>query len=248
MNVFIKELTGFSGSKVYLMKNSSNNTLFVRKEGNISRNYEKLTMLASDFDVPKIYNKTDQLLDMEYIAGADMKLFLLRHPVGILSNFIIDVIGKFSKTSRPKDYSNIYINQLSTIDYTNLPFTMDELYNRLPKILPQSLCHGDFTLENLIHSKNGQFYMIDAVTGPHDSWMFDIAKMRQDFDGHWFIRNTKIDLSVQLKILRDHLYLKFPEAFDDSLYILMLLRVYCHCKVESDEYRLITKEIKRLWN
>jgi tRNA A-37 threonylcarbamoyl transferase component Bud32 len=125
---------------------------------------------------------------------------------------------------------------------------MHSLYEKLPKILPQSLCHGDFTLENLIYSKDNQFYMIDPSTGPHDSWIFDIAKMRQDFDGQWFIRNSNIDLSVQLKTLRDQLYTKFPEAFDDSLYILMLLRVYRHCKVDSLEHKLIIQEIKKIWN
>ena len=41
---------------------------------------------------------------------------------------------------------------------------------------------------------------------------------------------------------------KEDSAFDDSLYILMLLRVYRHCRVDTPEHLLITEEIKRLWN
>lgn len=246
--IIIAELHGFSGSTVHLMKQRTDGTLFVRKQGDITRNYAKLSQLAANFIVPEIYNKSYDTLDMEYIAGVDMKSFLLRHNVGTLSHFIIETMYKFASTVTPKDYSATYLQQLHSVDYTQLPFTLDELYEKLPKTLPQSLCHGDFTLENLIYSKDSQFYMIDVSTGPYDSWVFDIAKMRQDFDGHWFIRNTQIDLSVQMKILRDHLYLKFPEAFDNSLYILMLLRVYKHCCVESKEHELIKQEIHRLWN
>ena len=247
--IIIAELKGFSGSTIHLMKKRTDGTLFVRKQGDISRNYEKLAQLAAmDFIVPEIHNKSYDTLDMEYIAGVDMKTFLLRHNVGTLSHFVVETMNKFDSTAISKDYSESYIHQLHTVDYTHLPFTLTELYERLPKTLPQSQCHGDFTLENLIYSKDSQFYMIDVSTGPYDSWIFDIAKMRQDFDGHWFIRNDNIDLSVQLKILHDHLYLKFPEAFDDSLYILMLLRVYKNCKVESKEHMLIKQEIHRLWN
>jgi hypothetical protein len=245
----IAELSGFSGSSVNLMKNYTDGTLFVRKQGDITRNYEKLSLLSTNnFIVPKIYNKTSNILDMEYVAGIDMKSFLLINQVRVLSNFISDTMQRFMTASTPKDYSETYMAQLSAVDYSHLPFTLNELYSRLPKVLPQSLCHGDFTLENLIYSKDSQFYMIDTVTGPYDSWVFDIAKMRQDFEGHWFIRNTQIDLSVQLKILHDYLYLKFSEAFDDSLYILMLLRVYKHCHAESKEHLLIKQEIHRIWN
>jgi tRNA A-37 threonylcarbamoyl transferase component Bud32 len=245
----IAHLNGFSNSTVLLVKEYPNGKLFVRKQGDIIRNYEKLSLLSiSNFTVPKIYNKTNDILDMEYIHGIDMKTFLLRHPISSLTSFIADTISKFIDTSSTKDYSTTYIEQLSNIDYSCLPFTMNDLYEKLPKILPQSLCHGDLTLENLIYSTDGKFYMIDAVTGPYDSWVFDIAKLRQDIDGHWFIRNEKIDLSVQLRILHEQLSLKFPEAFLDSLYILMLLRVYRHCQINTPEHLLITEEIKRLWN
>ena len=98
----------------------------------------------------------------------------------------------------------------------------------------------------MIYSNN-KFYMIDTVTGPYDSWVFDIAKMRQDIDGQWFLRNSNTELTVQLKILRDNLKTSFAIAFNNYLYILMLLRVYKHCKVGTKEHTLILQEIKRLW-
>ena len=50
----IKELNGFSGSKIYLMKNQQG--LFIRKMDNVDRNYIKLNELKKDFNVPKIYS------------------------------------------------------------------------------------------------------------------------------------------------------------------------------------------------
>ena len=47
----IKQFNGHSGSKVYLMKNNSH--LFVRKVGNVERNYERLQALKN-FPTPKI--------------------------------------------------------------------------------------------------------------------------------------------------------------------------------------------------
>jgi len=240
----ITEFKGFSDSKVLLIENSFGER-FVRKQYNVQRNYEKMQLL-SEYNVPKIISMKDDTLDMEYIPGIDMRTYLLRNDVKLLAEFILETISKFKGTSNPKKYSHTYREQLSLIDYSELPFNLDELYSRVPSDLPQSLCHGDFTLENIIYG-NGKFYMIDTVSGPYDSWVFDIAKMRQDIDGHWFLRNSSNELTVQLKILRDILYAELPEAFNDYYYILMLLRVYRHCVIGSKEHKLILQEIKRLW-
>ena len=237
---------GFSKSRVTLVEDSFGKQ-FVRKHIDVQRNYDKMTLLSQHgYNVPKIIKMQNDTLDMEYISGIDMKTFLLRNDVKLLADFIIETIEKFRATQIRKDYSLNYGNELIKINYTHLPFTFKDIYHSLPQYLPFSLCHGDFTLENIIYS-NGKFYMIDTVTGPYDSWVFDIAKMRQDIDGHWFLRNSNTELTVQLKILRDILYSKFSIAFDNYLYILMLLRVYKHCTVDTKEHTLILEEIKRLW-
>jgi hypothetical protein len=90
--------------------------------------------------------------------------------------------------------------------------------------------------------------MIDPSTGPYDSWIFDIAKLRQDLDGKWFIRNGKqSDLEIELTQIKESLKQYFPEAFDDYLYILMLLRVYKYSQHYSTEQMFLLEEIKKLW-
>ena len=58
----IKELKGFSGSKIYLMRNDKG--LFVRKMDNVDRNFVKLNELSLYFNVPKIYSYNNNILDM----------------------------------------------------------------------------------------------------------------------------------------------------------------------------------------
>lgn len=242
----IKELRGHSGSRILLMQENEN--IFVRKIGNIERNFERLSNLYSEYyPVPVIYQKYDDILDMEYLHGLDMKSYLTSGNINLLSNFIIDNLNKFAKNSTLKDYTEIYEKKLDFISETNdLPFTKEELITRLPKKLPSSNYHGDLTLENIIYSNNS-FFMIDAVTIEYDSYIFDIAKLRQDLECKWFLRNSNLSLDVKLQNLQEKILSRFSGSDNDYLLILMLLRVYRHTKTFDNDRKFILKEINRLW-
>jgi len=244
----IKEFSGFSGSKVLMIRSLSD--FIIRKIDNVERNYEKLQILKENgFLVPSIIDKEDNVLDMEYIHGQDMKTFLKLENPRKLTEFIIDVITQFKNINAvSKDYTSIFENQLSFFSSDKkLPFSSDQLLKRLPKVLPSSLCHGDFTMDNLIY-KDPHFYMIDPSTGVYDSWVFDLAKLRQDLDAKWFLRNgDTTQFNLELSVVKQELQRVFPEAFDDYLYILMLLRVYKYSHEDTLEQRLLLEEIKRIW-
>lgn len=242
----IKELKGHSGSKIYLMQEDE--TIFVRKVGNVERNFERLSHLYSEcFPVPVIYQKFDETLDMEYIHGLDMKAYLLSGNIKLLSEFIISNLNKFAKNSVVKDYTEVYNSKLDFVDGAkDLPFSKDELISRLPKKLPSSNYHGDLTLENILYSNNS-FYMIDAVSIEYDSYIFDIAKLRQDLECKWFLRNSNLMLDVKLQNLQDRILPRFSGSENDYLLILMLLRVYLHTVPGDGDREFILKEIKRLW-
>ena len=243
----IKQFNGFSGSSIYLMQDEHKK--FIRKINNVERNYIKLIQLNElEYNVPKIYHKVDDILDIEYIHGVDSQSFLKSYDFNILIEFIVTTINKFSNKQDLKDYTNIYTKKLDEInDYHLLPFTKEELLKKLPKIIPQSICHGDFTLDNLIFSKN-KFYMIDCSTGDFDSWVFDVAKLRQDLKFKWFLRNTN-DKSLYncLDLIDSTLIKLYPIAFNDNLLILMLLRVFIYSKKDSYEQKFIIKKIESLW-
>lgn len=245
MEKHVKILKGHSGSTVMLMQADDN--MFVRKIDNVERNYERLTALLGYVDVPKIYHYDGTILDMEYIHGTDMKNYLLNNPIKDLKEFLITTIDMFAAKSVDKDYTNVYNQMLSWIEPGMFPFTKEELIEKLPKILPKSVYHGDMTLENIIHSTSGRFYFIDAVTLKYDSWVFDIAKLRQDLECKWFLRHDPVMLDVKLLNIQEQILKKFPIANNDYLLILMLLRVYLHCEKDSLEYNFIVREVKRLW-
>jgi 5-methylthioribose kinase len=131
-------------------------------------------------------------------------------------------------------------------DCDEMPFTKEELIAKLPKLLVKSTYHGDLTLENIMYTDPG-FHLIDPVTIEYDSYIFDIAKLRQDLECKWFLRNTNIKLEVKLQNLQNKLRQQYESAFDDNLLILMLLRVYLHTKQGDDNHKFIMKEINRLW-
>lgn len=246
MDKIIKEFSGHSGSHIFLMEDSRG--LYVKKINNIERNIERLTHLFNkNYPVPEIYWYEDDKLHMEYIHGLDMKTYLLHNNPSSLINFIEDIIDSFSADAVYKDYTETYINKLQWLtDDSELPFTKKQLIDRLPKNLPCSTYHGDMTLENIMY-KDPNFYLIDAVTTEYDSYIFDIAKLRQDLECKWFLRKSDIRIDTKLQIVQDKLKRLYPEAFDDSLLILMLLRVYCYTKKEDSNYNFIMKEINRLW-
>ena len=245
MEKLLKKLTGHSGSTVALMQ--ADDRMFVRKIENVERNYERLSALLGYVDVPKIYHYDGTIMDMEYIHGTDMRNYLLNNPIKDLTEFLINTLTLFQSKCIDKDYTNVYNEMLSWIEPDMFPFTKEQLIENLPKMLPKSVYHGDMTLENIIHSTSGRFYFIDAVTLKYDSWVFDIAKLRQDLECKWFLRHNSAMLDVKLLNIQETVLKKFPIANDDYILILMLLRVYLHCDKDSLEYDFVMREIKRLW-
>jgi RIO-like serine/threonine protein kinase len=245
MAELIKELSGHSGSDIFLMKDGDN--LFVRKVNNVDRNYERLDFLYKEgYNVPMIYSMNDNILDMEYIHGLDMKNYLKSNDVSKLLTFILQTLVSFSANIKMKNYTNVYYEKLKWLDSCKeFPFTKEELISKLPKSLPQTKYHGDFTLENILRTEK-DFYMIDALTSEYDSYIFDIAKLRQDLESKWFLRNDNIKLDVKLKNLQDEILEFYPIVNNNALVILMLLRVYPYSKDEANK-QFIMKEIKRLW-
>ena len=239
-------MKGFSGSKIYLMEDI--NRLFVRKIGNVERNYERLDFLSKKcYNVPQIYDYDGECLDMEYIHGLDIKTYLQTSGIEKLRDFIFELFESFAENTINKDYTEVYNQKLKWIDgRKDLPFTKVELIANLPKSLPSTIYHGDLTLENIIFS-NDKFYMIDAAYIEYDSFIFDIAKMRQDLECKWFLRNDNLKIDVKLQNLQNEILNRFPLANNDYLLILMLLRVLLHAKENTSNYKFLHKEIHRLW-
>lgn len=241
----VQTFRGFSGNQIYLMENEQG--LFVRKIGAIARNVERMTKLRdAGFPVPYIIRHSDITLDMEYLHGLDIKTYLKSNQPKQLLQFLIELIEQLMGDGQLKDYTEIYQTKLQEVDFTLLPFTSAELIAQLPAELPQSNYVGDLTLENIIYTEDG-FNLIDCATIEYDSYVFDLAKLRQDLDLHWFTRDSDVVLDVKTNYISQQLRERYPLADNDYLLILMLLRVYRHAKIGSQEHDFLLEGIRRLW-
>jgi len=241
----IKELHGFSGNQILLMK--KHDQLFVRKTGDILRNVERMYALKDQYPLPKIYGYSKNKFDMEYIHGLDVKTFLSTHHYDRLLDFLISILDSFAQGASVKDYSPVYREKLKQINFDAFPFTAEELFDKLPKLLPCSEYHGDMTLENILYDHHRGFLLIDCQTTEYDSYIFDIAKMRQDLECGWFIRNNTVTLGAKTKHIQQELFKRYPESNNNYLLILMLLRVYRYTQPNTSEQTFIIEEIKKLW-
>ena len=101
------------------------------------------------------------------------------------------------------------------------------------------------TLENILYETKGNFILIDPLTTEYNSYVFDLAKLRQDIVCKWFIRGEKLYFDSKLKALNDTLK-NYKHFNNDYLLILMLMRVLPYTYVNNDKY-FVESEIKKLW-
>ena len=239
----VREFKGHSGSKIFLMEGGA--SLFVRKIGNVQRNFERLSFLKDRVRVPKVYLYENDVLDMEYIHGMDMKTYLLNHDIDPLVTFIEGFI-RGQRSSRRISFTSILHHELSWLE--GFPFDRDQLIGNRPLCLPfTDDYHGDLTLENIIYT-GSEFVLIDPVTVPYASPVFDLAKLRQDLECRWFLRNSDVRLDTKLNTIQERLFESFPIMKKNTFLIAMLLRVYRHCEKNSVEHRFIVNHINRLWS
>lgn len=242
----LQEFSGLSGSKTFLKQDDDK--VFVRKYFNISRNLERYDALKnSKINIPKIYSVSEDYYDMEYIQNIDMKNYLMREDVNLIIEFLLKTFNTFEKDSTEKDYTEIYELKLSKIQWDELPFSKNQLVKKLPKKLPQTLYHGDLTLDNILYdSKNKRFVLIDPITTEYDSFIFDLAKLNQDLVCGWFVRKDKIFLASKLQKVYDEMSKVYDVVKNKYFLILMLLRILPYCKDDFDK-KFILKNIGELW-
>ena len=242
----IKEFKGFSGNTIHLME--KHGKLFVRKLGDVQRNIDRMEQLREDgFPVPELFYKGERRLDMEYLHGMDMRTYLLTHEVNPLMEFLEETFDRLNTNIEEKDYTDAYMAKLAQTDFTDIPFERNELIKRLPKILPKTNYHGDLTLENIMWTEGDGFHLIDCVDSEFDSYIFDLSKLRQDLRFGWFLRHNPANISSRLMRIQKGLLRRYPQAADDYILILMLLRVHRYTKPDTLERKFILDAINNLW-
>ena len=113
----------------------------------------------------------------------------------------------------------------------------------------QTLCHGDFTFDNIIVDSQNKLWLIDYLDVFPHYWL-DISKLFQDLDGNWFEikHNTKLPQN-KLLFMRNYLFEKIsridPEyaKYHRFLLAVSFLRILPYAKSTNDR-DLILEKIK----
>jgi hypothetical protein len=144
--------------------------------------------------------------DMEFIQGLDGVSFLssanqyeVKHFCDVISMNFRFISGRTTdqKLLSSECLLSLYFNKLLSIfDKSQFEFPLElqaKLFLRLKEFVgveigASTLCHGDFTLENLIVTNDGGVFACDFLDSPFEHYWQDIAKLFQDIEGGWYLR------------------------------------------------------------
>lgn len=225
MREFIKSLSGHSGCRLYLYKDSDR--IFIRKDAGhkdynnrLKKQFVKQKKFnLKDINTPKIYtyglNENGVFyFDMEYINGITLSEYmrtikvkkivtlinLLFENLPISKNMKIgggtsQIIFQKKLCALKKNLDKLNISNIYTERALEILQTFD--FNKIP----YSPCCGDLTLENIIIDSNGRVFLIDLLDSFYNSWMIDIAKLLQDLELSWSYRkDKKVDYDLNLRL------------------------------------------------
>jgi thiamine kinase-like enzyme len=233
----VRQLNGYSGARLYLMKKGS--TWFVRKiSQDITSNNRLQVQCAKQrnwanlpdriIQCPKIYGdgfwEGLYFFDMEFIQGLDGVSFLASADNDDIKRFCEKILDNFRFTSKisvsqnsvPPDFlpSLYFYKLISIFDKSHYEFPLAlqaKLFLRLKEFIgigniDSTLCHGDFTLENLIISNDGEIYACDFLDSPFEHYWQDIAKFFQDIEGGWYLRKSPPISRYVLSYIKHRIY------------------------------------------
>ena len=230
----VKHLKGHSGASISLY--DDNNTYKVVKNNFKNAKASAFILDHLPFNTPQVYSVTSTRIEMEYINGLDMATFLTnasKKDIYKLIDFLFDYINYCLNNSNPYNFKkepDVKIQNLK-------PFiNLNELKKDYDYCMPESLIHGDFTLENIIFFDD-KFYLIDANPTDLSSIHFDANKLRQDIDSFWFVRDKKPSLELRMNclVISKELKKRFTFMKKDTIFILMLSRILPYTKEQKTE-------------
>jgi len=221
----VRILTGHSGAEIAL--HEVDGIHFVRKKSGSEALNERLEAQASKQDgffnaggpCPRVIGRGRNaglfFFDMEYVAGTSVAYqcqSAIMPDRGDLAAFLGRWIRHFQATADGELGAHQYLSKLASIrkSASSSPL-LGPVFPRADKIIdllsgvdwsgiPQSNCHGDMTLENILVTRHG-YCFIDFDVPDLPSYYMDIAKLFQDIDGHWCLRHMAHQSSDDLHYL-----------------------------------------------
>lgn len=189
-------LHGNSGCKVELLPEHNIIRKTSTKEYNERLLKQKRKQIQSPLLTPKVLNWGHSagvfFYDMEYINGPTGAEFILKSDPDSIKWLMETVFSQFNQKSIHNVPAGSFEAKIAT-----LPFA-DKLRKFDWNHIPETECHGDLSLENMI-VRGKDVYYIDLLTGI-ESFVLDIGKIMMDFRTLWSFRNLSLDMNDRLSI------------------------------------------------
>lgn len=269
-------LDGYSGYRVELLTNG-NGVSVVRKSSRVPSQNQRLKqqylkhryfsdLNCREFSTPSVIGSgyTNELFyyEYEYVEGVTFLHYITTQPL----EKIIQLLDKIMATLDYLKHTTVSFEHPPTTTFKQalvekalvncrklqLPekFTSDYLrkFSLLSDSRTISLCHGDFSFDNIIVDSRQQLWLIDFLDLFYPHYWLDISKLFQDIDGGWFEIKHHLTLpSNALVTVRDVLWnriFRLDPAYLDHHYLLLSLafmRILPYTTSQEDRERIFAK-------
>ena len=269
-------LSGLSGAAVYLLTEDGT-TWFVRKgatdAGSSARLRRQMAkqiafgeQMAGIVRTPSVLAEgavdDRYYFDMEFISGTDGASFLRQGSIPDIQGFagtICDYLGAASalRSGAQVDPYAVLHQRVSDVQARTQALDAD-LFDRVLRLLepmrqlgtiPETVCHGDLTLENMLIDRQGTIWLVDLLDSPIEHHWQDVAKLHQDLSGGWYLRRvapiSRSVLSFVSRAVLDATTARDP-AYAEVHWALLastFVRILPYAQVESDR-RMILERIE----
>jgi hypothetical protein len=268
-----KIVGGISGckikiDKVKVYKTSSDIEYNERLNSQLKKQFLFSQFCVSNVRIPVILNNgfLDSLFffEMEYVSGLNPIEYFLYSDVDQINFFVKNIENYFNFLEKNITYESINIFNKKNIEkIQHISSKVDDEFVKFLEFLklkinskntgkyPKSICHGDFTLSNIICREN-QIYLIDFLDSYLDSLLIDLAKIKQDLFHKWTV-NIFFELNeiekLRINQILDFIWNKIETKFsqylitDEFLIIeaMNFIRILPYAKNEKTKLFIVNK-------
>ena len=206
----------------------------------------KFLGLDHGFKVPAIFATFKTKICMERLHGWSAAWFLKNESipeVRIFTETLIKFIRfcvecspvlTISRTVMLDKYDQVKRDSSFDFEFYNLPATLE---------LPIGLCHGDFTLSNMMYTSRGRFATYDFLDCYIETPLADIAKLRQDTRHYWSFFIDNLELNNRARMMLNYIDREIQKEFEKEdwmryarhMEILALLRIFPYATESKTE-------------
>jgi hypothetical protein len=201
----LKELSGHSGCKIYLLEEGPN--IYVRKySASVNYNERFLNQINKQSSFEYLNIKSPKILkqyyengllgcDMEFIRGYQFNEWYYLIPSKELDSIVDSLLMFISCNYKNSTCINKHTEIHEKIDSLNNSIyipkkVLDFIKNVDYSNVPVGLCHGDLTFENIIIDNEKNIFLIDFLDSFIESPLIDIGKLYQETHLLWSFRNS----------------------------------------------------------